>query len=116
MFMDYYDRDLEAAKLQHERNMAIQVFVSWNENYNTKNLRLGFENSDEAQDARDIVDKAFANLCVTHGKFAAATEGSWIDITAYKPEYMDDMKAYKKKMEAVSDSRILLRVAKAGAK
>jgi len=107
-----YDRDLEAAKLQHERNMAIQVFVSWNESYNTKNLRLGFENSDEAQDTRDIVDKVFENLCMTQGMLTAATGGSWEDIAQYKLAYMDDHRAYKKKMVAISNAKTILEFAK----
>ena len=62
--------------------------------------------------ARDTVEEAFGDLCATHGKLAAVTGGSWIDIAVYRPTYMDNYKAHKKKKDAVVDARILLRIMK----
>ena len=101
--------------LRRERDMAIQAFITLNETFNLQNLGGKFNNFDEAWAARKAVDKAFEKLCAIHGEFVAATEGSWIDITVYKPAHMDDVTAYKKKKVAVSDARIILRVAKARA-
>ena len=80
-------------QLQCDRDVAIQAFVSLNKTFDIKNLGGGFSNSDEARAARNVVDKAFKCLCATHGKLVAETHGSWIDIAAYKPAYMDDHRA-----------------------
>ena len=63
-------------RLQHNRDAAIQAFVTLNKTFDTKNLGGGFNNSGEARAVRNAVDKAFENLCMAHGELAAATDGS----------------------------------------
>ena len=89
--------------------------MTLNKIFDIQNLGGRFDNSDEARAVKKLVEKAFEKLCATHGEFAAATGGSWIDIAEYKPVHMDDMTAQEKKKVAVSDARIILRVAKTGA-
>ena len=85
-------------KLKCDRDTAIQAFVSLNKTFDDKNLSGGFSNSDEAMAARDIVEEAFGDLCATHGKLAAATDGSWIDIACTNlPIWMTTKRTRKRK-------------------
>ena len=54
-------------RLQHDRDAAIQAFVTLNKTFDIKNLGGGFSNSGEARAARNTVDKVFVKLCATHG-------------------------------------------------
>ena len=55
--------------------------------------------------ARTRFDEAFDNLCVAQGEYAAVTGGTWADIAKYKPGYMDDHVAHRKKKDAVFIAR-----------
>ena len=58
--------------------------------------------------AREVVDNAFDTLCASNGELAAVTGGSWVDIAEYKPAYMDDYKAYRKKKDAVTNAKTMV--------
>ena len=65
--------------------------------------------------ARFRVDEAFNNLCVAQGVYAAVTGKTWADIDKYKPGYMTDLLAHKKKQDAVFLARAALEIAEARA-
>ena len=101
--------------IQRKKNAALKIFLTLSKSFDEKNLKMGFANSVEARAARDKVDEAFGNLCIANGELAAAIGGSWADIAEYKPAYMGDYEALRKKKDAVTDARITSELRKAKA-
>ena len=52
---------------------------------------------------------------MAHGELAAATGGTWADIAKYKPGYLDDHVALRKKTEAVCNAKAAIDLEKARA-
>ena len=101
--------------LQRKTNAALKVFIAINKAFDDKNLGEGFNNSDEATAACNLVGDAFDSLCASHGELAAAAGGSWAEIAGYKPGYMNDYEALKKKKDAISNARVAIKLKKARA-
>ena len=53
--------------LQRKKNVALKVFITADKTFDDKNIGGGFNSSNEAMAARDVVDDAFDNLCAIHG-------------------------------------------------
>ena len=101
--------------LQRKTNTALKVFITTNKAFDNKNLSTGFNNSGEATAARNLVGDAFDNLCASHGELAAVAGGSWAGIAGYKPGYMNDYEALKKKKDAISNAKVAIELKKARA-
>ena len=63
------------------------------------------------------MEEAFDQLCEAHGQLVAARGGSWFEIATYKPAFMTDQKAHKKKHDAIfrAKAAFKLEAAKAAA-
>ena len=61
--------------LRRKRDAVLKVFITVDKAFDDKNLGEGFSSSDEAIAARNIVDNAFDNLCMSNGALAAASGG-----------------------------------------
>merc|ERR1712237_63636 len=102
-------------RLQRNRDSAVLAFVIVNEAFEIKNRGGGFADSTEVMNARSRVDEAFNNLCAGQGNYAVVTGETWADIDKYKPGYMTDLVAHKKKRDAVFLARAMLEIAEARA-
>ena len=102
-------------RLQRTRDSVVLAFVMVNKAFEIKTLGGGFANSTEVMNARSRVDEAFNNLCVAQGEYAAVTGSTWADIAKYKPGYMTDLAAHKKKQDAVFLARAALEISEARA-
>ena len=100
-------------RLQRTRDSAVLAFVMVNEAFEIKNRGGGFADSTEVMNARSRVDEAFNNLCAAQGEYAVVTGTTWADIDKYKPGYMTDLVAHKKKRDAVVLERATLEIAEA---
>ena len=97
------------------RDAAIEVFQKENKAFNDKLLAREFNNSTEALTAREIVGEAFDQLCEMHAELVAAKGGTWFEIARYKPAFMTDEKAHKKKQDAIFRARAAFKLEEAKA-